>query len=64
MHDLAVNEYLISTNSVADLVRRIGSSGNLDFAPLAVGGYELSLGCEVLELLIDALLFDTTFSLN
>lgn len=64
MHDLAVNEHLISTNSVADLVCGVGSSGNLDFTPLAVGGYKLSLRCEVFELLVDALLFNTALSLD
>ena len=64
MHDLAINENLVGTDTVADLIRRIGGSGDLDLAPLAVSGNKFPLGCEVLELFVNTLFLDTTFSLD
>lgn len=43
LHELAVDQDLVGANSIAHRVRRIGGCGNLDFPPLAVGWYELTL---------------------
>ena len=64
VHQLSVNNDLVGTNSVAHNIGRICASRNLDLAPLLVSRYKLSLRCSVLELFIDTLLFDTTFSLD
>lgn len=64
MHDLAINEHLIGTDTVANLICGIGCGGNLDLAPLFVGGNELSLGCEVFKLFVNALFLDTALSLD
>lgn len=64
VHNLAINENLVSTNSVALLIRGIRGSSDLDFAPLTVGRHKLSLGCETLELLVDTLFLNAAHSLN
>ena len=64
MHDLAVDEHLISADSIARRICRIRSRGDLDLAPLAVGGHKLSFRCEFLELFEDALLLNTALPLD
>lgn len=64
MHDLAVNKYLISAHSIAHRIRWVRSRRYLDLAPLAIGRYKLSLGCQVLELFEDALILNTALSLD
>jgi hypothetical protein len=64
VHNFAVNEDLISADPVADLICGIRSSRDLDLTPLLVGRNELSLGCEVLKLLVDTLLLDAALSLD
>lgn len=64
MHNFAINEHLISSDPVADLICGICSSRDLDLTPLLVGRNELSLGCEILKLLVDTLLLDATLSLD
>lgn len=64
MHDLAINEHLMSTHSVIHRIRRVCTCRNLDLAPLAVGGHKLTLRCELLELLIHSLLLNAALSLD
>jgi hypothetical protein len=64
VHDFAINEHLISTDPVAKLICWISSSRNLNLTPLLVGRNELPLRGKILELLVDALFLDASFSLN
>lgn len=64
MHDLTINNHLISTDSVTDRICWICSCRDLDLAPLTIGGYIFALGSEVLELLVDALLLNAALSLD
>lgn len=64
VHNLAIDENLVDTNSVALLICGICCGGDLDFTPLSVGRHQLSLGSEFLELLVDTLFLDTAHSLN
>ena len=64
MHNLAIDKHLICPNSVAHCVSWIRGRRNLDLAPLLVGGHKFSLRREVLEFLVDALLFDASFTLD
>lgn len=61
-HQFPVNHNLISSNTVPDRVCRIRGRSNLDLAPLSVCRHELTFGCAFLELLVDALLLDASFS--
>lgn len=64
MHDLAIDEHLMSTHSVIDGICWVCTRRNLDLAPLTVGRHKLALRRELLELLINSLLLDTALSLN
>jgi hypothetical protein len=64
VHDLAIDNRLVCTNTVVDCVCRVGACSNLNFSPLLVGGDKAALVGEPLELLVDALLFDAAFSLD
>lgn len=64
LHELTINQDLISSDSVAHSICRVGGCGNLNLSPFTVGGYEFALGSTVLEFFIDALFFDTAFSLD
>jgi hypothetical protein len=64
MHELTVDEHLMSPNSVIYGICWVRTGGDLDLAPLTIGRYNLSLGCESLEFLVDPLLLNTALSLN
>jgi hypothetical protein len=64
MHDLTINNHLISTDSVTDRICWIRSCRDLDLAPLTIGGHIFALGREVLELFVDALLLNAALSLD
>jgi hypothetical protein len=64
MHDLTINKHLISADSVALRICRIRSRGDLYLAPLTIGRHQFALGREAIELLVDALLLNTTLSLD
>lgn len=64
MHDLTVDDDLISTDLVAFRIRWVRSRRNVDLAPLAVGGHKLALFGAVLEFLVDALIIDAALPLD
>lgn len=64
MHQLAIYEDLIRTNTISDGVGGISGCGDLDLTPLLVRRDKLALGCEPLEFLVYALLFYATFALD
>lgn len=64
MHDLSINHDLVHTNAVVYLVCRVRRGGNLNFTPLLVRRNESTFRGKPLELFIDTLLFDTSFTLN
>lgn len=64
VHDLAVNEYLVSSNSVPHSVRWICAGSNLDLPPLTVCWYQVPLRGELLELFVNTLFLDTSFALD
>lgn len=64
VHQLAVNDLLVSADTIALRIRGIRGRCNLDLSPLAVGGHNHAVGHELLEALVDTLLFDTAFALD
>lgn len=64
MHDLTINNRLMSTDSITDRIRWVRSCSDLDLAPLTVGRHIFALDHEVLELFVDALLLNATLSLD
>lgn len=64
IHQLAVNDFLVGADAIALRVGGIGGRGDLDLAPLAVGGHDAAVGHELLEALVDALLLDAAFALD
>lgn len=64
MHNLSINKHLVSSKSIAHSIRWICDSGNLDLAPFTVRWDQLALRCESTELLVDALLLNTSFPLD
>ena len=64
VHKLAINQNLISTDPVAHGIRGIRTRRDLDLAPLTVCGDELALRCALLELGVDALVFDAALALD
>lgn len=64
VHQLAVDENLVSTYTVAYGICWISRRGDLNLTPLLVRRHELALRGEPLELLVDSLLFDTAFTLD
>lgn len=64
MHKLAINQNLISTDSVAYSICGICNSRDLDLAPLTICRDELALRCALLELGVDALVFDAALALD
>lgn len=54
----------MNTDTIVDLIRRICRSRDLDLAPLLIRRNEFTLRREFLELLIDTLFLDASFTLN
>lgn len=64
MHQLSINDDLVSANLVADCISRVSGRRDLDLSPLTVGRHKLALSCTLLELLVNTLLFDAAFPLD
>jgi hypothetical protein len=64
MHDLAVDDYLMHTNSVVNSIRWVSSRRDLNLAPLAVSRHNRAFECAFLKFLVDPLLINTAFSLD
>jgi hypothetical protein len=64
MHDLAIDDHLMHTNSVVHGIRWVRSCRDLDLTPLAVSRHNRAFECAFLEFLVDSLLINTTFSLD
>lgn len=64
MHQLSINEHLISTNAISHSISWISGGGDLDLSPFLVGRHELTSCCAFFELLVYALLLDAAFPLN
>jgi len=64
MHNLAIDDDLISTDPVALGIRGVRRRGDLDLAPLTIGGHDFAFCCAILELLVDALFIDTSLTLD
>lgn len=64
VHQLAINQNLISANAVALRVCRVRRRRDLNFSPLAVRGHELAVRGQLHEAGVDTLVLDTTFPLD
>lgn len=64
MHQLAINDDLMHANAVMHSICGVCGGSDLDFSPLAICRYQFTLQCALLELLVDALVLDTPFTLD
>jgi hypothetical protein len=64
MHNLAIDNNLMCTDSVLHSISWVGAGSDLNFAPLLVGWDKLPLGSEILEFSVDTLFLDTSLSLD
>lgn len=64
MHNLPINQDLISANPIAHHIRRVSTRGDLDLPPFAVGGHELPLGSAILKFTVYTLFIDASLPLN
>jgi len=64
VHELSINQNLMSTNSIVHCIGRIRTCRDLNLTPFSVGRNELALLRSLLELGVHPLIFDTTLALN
>ena len=64
VHQFAIDNGLVHTNTVVHRIGRIRRRCNLYLAPLTICRSDATRGSSLLELFVDALLFDAAFSLN
>jgi hypothetical protein len=64
VHDLAIDDSLVCTNTVIYCISGICACSNLDLSPLLVGWDKASFIGKSLELLVDTLFFDAALSLD
>lgn len=64
MHNLAIDDNLMHTNTIVFSIRGVRRRCDLDFSPLLVSRYDRAFKCAFLEFLIYALLINAAFSLD
>lgn len=64
MHQLAIHDNLMLTNTVGYTIGRIRTCGDLNFSPLLVCRHELAGSRTLFELGVDALVFDAALALD
>lgn len=64
MHQLSVNDRLVHSHAIVLSICRVGSRRDLNLTPLPVRGGKLATSGSLFEFFVDALFFDTTFTLD